>query len=230
MKKRPSILAIETSTEACSVALSMGSDLQERFQLASRQHADLILSFVDELLSTAQTTLTSLDAIAFGAGPGSFTGIRIAVSVAQGLAYAADLPVIPVSTLSALAQGVIRENGVSRVAACLDARMGQIYWNLFEVNADGLVMPLQKDQLSDPEQFALPNGNPADLWTIAGSGCREYPSIIIENNLKRIDQYFPNYYPHAQDVNVLAQADFLTENWVSADQALPVYLRHKVVG
>ena len=130
------ILAIETSSAACSAALSVDGEVVERDALAPRQHAALILPMIESLLAESGCAVGELDAIAFGRGPGSFTGVRIAASIVQGIAFAADLPVIPVSTLAALAFGAMRESSVPRVIAALDARREEVYWACYERTAD----------------------------------------------------------------------------------------------
>ena len=132
------ILAIETATEACSAALYVDGEVSERFQLAPREHALLILPMIDALLVDAGMSLGALDAVAYGRGPGSFTGVRIAASVAQGVAFAADLPVVAVSTLASLALGAMSATGQHSVMSALDARMNEVYWGLYEREPAGL--------------------------------------------------------------------------------------------
>src|SRR3569833_3307602 len=131
------LLAIDTATEACSAALYLDGAVNKRYVLAPREHALLILPMIDELLRDANLSPLELDAVAFGRGPGAFTGLRIAAGVAQGIAYGADLPVVPVSSLAALAQGCYRERGVTRVLATIDARIGEVYWGAYRLGSDG---------------------------------------------------------------------------------------------
>jgi tRNA threonylcarbamoyladenosine biosynthesis protein TsaB len=131
------LLALDTATEACSAAVWVDGTVLERYELAPRRHAALILPMIEAVLAEANLSPLQLDAIAFGRGPGAFTGVRIAVGIAQGIAFAADLPVIPISTLAALALGAAQETGYSRIAAALDARMGEVYWGVYAV-ADGM--------------------------------------------------------------------------------------------
>ena len=152
------ILAIETATEACSAALLIDGKIIERYQVQPRMHSQLILPMMNELLAEAGVALTALDAIAFGRGPGAFTGVRIAVGVAQGAAFAADLPVVPVSTLAALAQRGFRESGGRRLLPAYDARMQEVYWAAYEVDAQGLVSIRVADEVSAPDQVTLPDG------------------------------------------------------------------------
>ena len=136
------LLAIDTSTEACSAALGIGGDVRERYEFAPRQHAELILPMVDALLAEGQIKLKDLDGLAFGRGPGAFTGVRIATGVIQGLAFGAGLPVVPVSSLAALAQGAAP--GHSSIMSAFDARMGEVYWGAFAVDKQGLVRILRQ--------------------------------------------------------------------------------------
>ena len=134
------LLAIETSTPACSAALSIDGVVIERYALAPRQHAVLILPMIESLLLEAGISVAQLDALAFGRGPGSFTGVRIAASVIQGIAFAADLPVLPVSTLATLALGGMRITDKTQVMAALDARKSEIYWGCYTAAEDGAVV------------------------------------------------------------------------------------------
>ena len=121
------LLALDTATEACSAAVLADGEVLERYELAPRRHAALILPMIESVLAEAGLEISQLDAIAVGRGPGAFTGVRIAIGIAQGIAFAADLPVALVSTLAALALGTARDTGATRIAAALDARMGEIY-------------------------------------------------------------------------------------------------------
>ncbi len=134
------LLALETATEACSAAVWVDGAVLERYEIAPRRHAVLILPMVEAVLAEAGLTMNQLDAIAVGRGPGAFTGVRIAIGIAQGLAFAGDLPVVPVSTLAALALGAAREMGQTRIATALDARMGEIYWGTWAVSDDGVAL------------------------------------------------------------------------------------------
>ncbi len=127
------LLAIDTAGEACSAALYIEGAVQERFELASRRQSELILPMMEELLAEAELGLTQLDCLAFGCGPGAFTGLRIATGVIQAAAFASDLPVAPVSTLAGLAQGQFRQKGHRHLLPCFDARMQEVYWGAYRV-------------------------------------------------------------------------------------------------
>jgi tRNA threonylcarbamoyladenosine biosynthesis protein TsaB len=218
------LLAIETATEACSVALYLDGEVQESYRIAPRQHTELVLGMADALLAEAGLKLGALDALAFGRGPGAFTGVRIATAVIQGMAFAADLPVVPVSTLAALAQRGFTQYGWTNVAAAIDARMNEVYWGTFEAR-DGLICSLQDERVCPAEQTPLLDG---EGWYGIGSGWQTYAEALSARHGKAICEYRGEEFPHAADVAVLAVADI--DNAVSADQAIPVYLRDKVVG
>ena len=158
------ILALDTSTEACSVALWADGTVTERYELGS-QHSGRILPMTQEVLAEAGLVLTQLDAVAFGRGPGSFTGLRICAGVAQGLAFGADVPVVPVSSLAALAQGV----DAPRVLAAFDARMEQLYWGAYVRNAQGLVEPGGTEKVVAPRDVPVPADSGWKGTGLAGS-------------------------------------------------------------
>ncbi|HWQ94164.1 MAG TPA: tRNA (adenosine(37)-N6)-threonylcarbamoyltransferase complex dimerization subunit type 1 TsaB, partial [Gammaproteobacteria bacterium] len=172
------LLAIDTSTEACSAALLIGTETREHFKLAPREHAKLILPMVDKLLAEAGLSLSQLDAIAFGRGPGSFTGLRIAAGVAQGLAFGADVPVLPISTLAALAQGAYTDLGATRVLTALDARMSEVYWGVYQINGAGVMELHGAEEVCAPGNVSLPLDGE---WVGAGSGWKEYGAALREH-------------------------------------------------
>lgn len=214
------LLALDTSTEACSVALALDGDIVERYEIEPR-HGERLLPMVQALLAESGVALTQLDAIAFGRGPGSFTSLRIGAGVAQGLAFGADLPVVPVSSLAALAQGV----GASHVLAAFDARMRQVYWGAYVRGADGLVKLAGAEVVTDPAQVPLPD---AQAWTGAGSGWDVYHTALDERLGGAVQGWTPGLTPHAQAVARLGLASFAAGLALPAEQALPVYLRDDV--
>lgn len=219
------LLAIETATEACSAALYLDGEIRERYQIAPREHTALILPMVDELLAEAGLSPTQLDAVAFGCGPGAFTGVRIATGVVQGIAFAADLPVVPVSTLATLAQGARREFGWQRVAAAIDARMAEVYWGGFEDDGEGLMHPVTEEQVVAPQLVPLLEGG---SWHGIGSGWQSYAIELAQRQGTAVIDARGDYYPHAQDVATLAVAAYARGEAVAAEQALPRYLRNNV--
>ena len=217
------LLAIDTATEACSVALNLDGVIIERHTLEPRSHASQILPMVDALLAETELVLTALDAIGFDRGPGSFTGIRIGTSVVQGLAFGAELPVIPVSSLDILAQGVIDNVQSHNMVAMLDARMNEVYWATFKKHADVFVMQ-GEEQLSPPTQLSLSAGQ----WAVAGTGWGAYQSILQQNNDIEWTEVLPEALPRASDLAVLAARQWHKQGGMEPNQALPVYLRNNV--
>lgn len=220
------ILAIDTSTEACSAALLCDAQVHDRYQFAPREHGRLILKMIDEVLADAGLSLKQLDALAFGRGPGAFTGVRIATGVIQGLAFGADLPVLPVSSLAALAQGAARQHDATRALAALDARMGEIYWGVYQSDAAGLMVEVEAERVCPAQLIEIPAGTG---WFGVGSGFAAYAEILRERLGAALADCAPDAYPQARDVAVLGAAALARGEGVSAELALPVYLRDNVV-
>jgi len=220
------ILAIDASSEACSVALLNNNEIIERYDVVPRKHTELILPMVDEVLAESGTTLNQLDALAFNRGPGSFTGVRVSTSVAQGLAYAVDLPVIPVSGLATVAQGAWRTTQQDNILVLLDARMSEVYWAYFQQQQDCMKL-IGEEHVSSVSQVGKPGeGN----WLAAGSGVNVYTeevTALAENHAMTINT--DSQYPQARDVVALARIYFQAGNVVNAMDAQPTYLRDKVV-
>lgn len=219
------LLAIETATEACSAAVRIDDTVHARFELAPRAHARLILPMIDAVLGEAGIALGALDAIAFGRGPGAFTGLRIAAGVVQGLAFGADLPVVPTSTLQALAEGARRRGGAEHVAAAIDARMGEVYWGCFRWQA-GRWEEVIAETVARPEQVVLPEG---EAWQGAGSGWEAHTECLTEGFGVRL-RGWETAFPDARDIAWLAGGAVERGELLPAEAALPVYLRDKVVG
>jgi tRNA threonylcarbamoyladenosine biosynthesis protein TsaB len=219
------ILAIETATEACSAALLDDGAILERFEVAPQGHARLILPMLESLLAEAGLALGQLDALAFGRGPGSFTGVRIATGVVQGIAFGADLPVVPVSSLAAMAQGLADGEAAQRILCAFDARMGQVYWGAYEIEADGLVCLAGKECVCNPDAVPVVTAGP---WVGAGSGWASYGERIACHLREDLAAQFPEAMPHAMGVARLALQAFMQGRVVAADQAQPVYLRDQV--
>ncbi len=219
------LLAIETATEACSAALYLEGETRERYQVEAQGHSRLILPMMDDLLAEAGISLAQLDALAFGRGPGSFTGVRIATGVVQGAAFAAALPVVPVSTLAALAQGAHETYGDRQILTALDARMQEVYWGAYGVGDDALVA-LQGDEVVCPaNRVPVPEG---DVWIGVGPGWAAYSEVLCERLGSRGSTWRGDLLPHAHHVARLAAADVVKGHAVPAEQALPVYLRDNV--
>lgn len=220
------LLAIETSTEACSCALHIDGEIQEQSVIASRQHTTLILPQADKLLAEASLKPTQLDGLAFGCGPGSFTGLRIACGVAQGIAFAADIPVVPISSLATLAQAAYMEENAEKVLAAIDARMNEIYWGCYVINQQGIMSCQSEDSVDKPQEINLPNIGP---WYGVGTGWATYGEILAAQLKNAVQNYQGKKYPQARAMIPLALVAFQTGKIVSAEEALPVYLRNKVV-
>lgn len=219
------LLALDTATDACSAAAYGDGLVHECFELAPRRHAQLLLSMVDEVLARAGWDLSDLDAVAFGRGPGSFTGVRIATSTAQGLAFGAELPVVPVSSLGALAQAAFGIHGARRCAAAFDARMNEVYFGAFEIDADGTARPVTQERVCAPEEVPSLDG---DDWIGVGSGWAVHEARLKARLGERIQKIHAATYPRARDVAVQAAAGLRRGEAVSAEAALPVYLRDRV--
>ena len=219
------ILALETATDACSAALSIGGEISERFEIAPRRHVALLLPFVEDLLTEAGLAVGQLDAVAFGRGPGSFTGLRIAAGMAQGIAFGADLPVVPVSTLAAVAQCCVREQGAGAVLAALDARMHEVYFAPFRVGPDGLVTAAGEEVVCAPERVPLPAA--AD-WHAAGDGWSSYGETLRARLGLAVVDTMDTARPRAADVARLAKVSLQHGEALPAEQAAPVYLRNEV--
>lgn len=217
------ILAIDTATDACSAALWLDGEISERYAEAPQRHAGLILPMVDELLAAAGLAPAGLDALAFGRGPGSFTGLRIAAGVVQGLALGSGVGVAAVSDLAALAQRAVREVGVSRVLACLDARLGELYWGSYAVGADGRVAAVGPERLSAPDAVEIGDGR----WFGAGPGFAAAPTLAVRLG-PALAAFHPALLPSARDVLTLALPQVEAGALASAAEALPVYLRDEV--
>lgn len=218
------ILALETSTEWCSAAVGDGARWHCRDERVGHAHSERLLPLVDAALADAGWALRDLDGIAFGAGPGSFTGIRIGCGVAQGLAFAGSLPVIPIPTLAALAQQAFRDEGWPCVVACLDARMREVYVAAYARANDGW-REVAAAAVVVPGELALSLPNAIGQWAGAGSGFAAYPALASHLLLSKTA---PDAHPTAQSVGELALAPLAAGAGVAAADALPIYVRHRI--
>lgn len=214
------ILALDTSSEYCSVALWRDGAVDARATLAGQRHSELLLPMVDELLKRHGLTVKELDGIAFGQGPGSFTGLRIGCGVTQGLAFGAGLRVVGVGTLVAMAEAA----QAGQAVCCLDARMGEIYHAAYAKS--GMAWePVHAPSLCAPaEAPALPAGS----WTGCGSGFAVHGAALKSRYAGRLSAIIPDVFPHAKDIARLAAREFEAGRAVPAEQAVPVYIRDKV--
>jgi len=218
------LLAVETSTEACSAALFIDGEVAERFELAPKEHTKLILPMIDSLMADAGLKPQQLDALAFSRGPGSFTGVRIATGVIQGIALGADLPVVPVSTLAAIAQDFFDNNDENVAFVTMDARMGEIFWGVYRRDARGYAELIGDEAVTPAEQIEFP-----DLIGVGiGSGWGVYNQELIARLAERVSRYKAELLPRAGAVARLGARGFEQGLAVAVEQAMPVYLRDKV--
>jgi tRNA threonylcarbamoyladenosine biosynthesis protein TsaB len=220
------VLALDTATEACSVALGIDGRVLERYLELERGHAERLLPMIDEVLAEGGIVLGALDAIAFGRGPGGFTGVRLAAGVAQGLAFGANLGVVPVSNLAAVArQAVDLHPQARRVLAVTDARMREVYWAEFAVG--GALSPRGHEHVTGAAAVVVPAADPGSPWVAAGRGlmawpelaerCRTQGAIVLETLL-----------PRAREILALALPEVEAGQALPPEQALPVYVRDHV--
>jgi tRNA threonylcarbamoyladenosine biosynthesis protein TsaB len=236
-KTKMKILAIETATDACSAALLIDNETRVEYELAPRKHTQLILKQVESLMASAQLSLQDMDAIAFGKGPGAFTGLRIAAGVTQGLALAADLPVIPVSTLAAMAQQAYQHYQADHILVALDARINEVYWGEYQINLDQSIACLMgKEQVILPEKVQITTSSETDNnfeWLGVGSGWGVYETelkeIVTSQQTKHaLTDIYPELHPSAEQIAQLAAYEYQQGNLLSVEQAQPIYLRDKV--
>ncbi|HAU90745.1 MAG TPA: tRNA (adenosine(37)-N6)-threonylcarbamoyltransferase complex dimerization subunit type 1 TsaB [Alteromonas sp.] len=215
------ILTIDTATEACSVALQFNQALFTRYEVCPQQHSQKILPMVDAVMKEAGASLTELDGLAFGRGPGSFTGVRIATGIIQGLALGSQLPVAGVSTLAAMAQQVINSGDVSDVAVAIDARMGEVYFAHYQ-NQQGIATLVGEEQVTSPETAA----EQIDIssMAVAGTGWQAYPvlSELLNGQSASVS------YPYARFMLPLAEQTLSAGQGMAVDAITPEYLRNTV--
>ena len=218
------ILALDTCSECCSAALFYNGRLYEVSQLTQRGHSELILGMMDKLFEQADTTISSVEAIAFGRGPGSFTGVRVGVSVAQGIAFARNIPVIPISSLAAVAQQGVNLVDTDRFAVAIDARMGEIYCAHYK-RVEKVVILLDEERVCSPINF-LPINEKKTIGM--GTGWRTYATELTRQFSAQLANIKPEAYPMASGIVELAQVEIAAGRLLPAEQALPVYLRDNV--
>ncbi|WP_347291897.1 tRNA (adenosine(37)-N6)-threonylcarbamoyltransferase complex dimerization subunit type 1 TsaB [Kluyvera georgiana] len=220
------ILAIDTATEACSAALWNEGSTSAHFELCPREHTQRILPIVQDILTESGVSLTELDALAFGRGPGSFTGVRIGIGIAQGLALGAELPMIGVSTLATMAQGAWRKQGATRVLAAIDARMGEVYWAEYQRDEQGVWHGEETEAVLKPEavqqRLAELNGE----WATVGTGWAAWPEMAQGANVTLNDGGVT--LPEAEDMLPIACQLLAQGKTVAVEKAEPVYLRNEV--
>jgi tRNA threonylcarbamoyladenosine biosynthesis protein TsaB len=237
------LLAFETATEACSVALWIDGEVRERFEVAPRRHAELALPWAEQLLAEAGIAKSQLDTIAVGRGPGAFTGVRLAIALAQGIALALDRPVVPVSTLAVLAmraclpplplagEGQLRaaKQGegmqANHILAAIDARMGEVYSAAFRVQSSDPTA-ISAERVSSPEAIELPDAD--TRWLGVGTGFAAADGALRKHLDKRLLAVDATALPHASDVANLAAAAFARGEALPPERLEPAYLRDNV--
>ena len=220
------LLAIETSTEACSVALLCGSDMQTDHRMAAQQHGRLVLPMIDELMAHSGLSVAQLDGVVFGCGPGSVTGVRIAVALTQGIALGADVGVVGISTMNTVAQGAHRVYGDQHLAISLDARMGEVYFAAYTLSEESVMRAVTEEFLCAPEKLPELDGNTP--WQWAGTGAERYTDILLEHYHVEGDSIRADVWPDAQDLISLAIPKVQRGELQACETAMPVYLRNKV--
>lgn len=216
------LLAFDTASSACALALINEANITCVDRVEPMQQSKLILPLLQEILKSANLSLSDLDTVAFGCGPGSFTGMRIAASVVQGLSLAVKLPIIKISTLAAMAQAAFLERQWQKVIVIVDARMGQVYWGAYALNAAGIMELVGEECVCTPDQVVAPSGT---NWLGVGDGWDVYKDVLAKQL---------NFYPAAiqgdqmptgMALAVLAKAKFIADEFITIDEALPAYLR-----
>ena len=220
------ILAIDTATEACSVALLDNGTTHACFELCPREHTQRILPMVRDTLNQAGVLLSDINALAFGRGPGSFTGVRIGIGIAQGLALGAELPMIGVSTLATMAEGAWRNTGATRVLAAIDARMGEVYWAEYTRDEQGVWHGEESEAVLTPEAAGERMKQLSGEWATVGTGWPAWPEMAKESGLTLVDGKV--LLPAAEDMLPIARQLLAAGNTVAVEKAEPVYLRNTV--
>ena len=215
------LLAVETATEACSVAVWVDGQVRERFEIAPRRHTELVLPWAEALLAEAGINRSQVDAIAVGRGPGAFTGVRLAIGIAQGIALALDRQVVAVSSLAALALGA---NTPGRCLAAIDARMGEVYLGAFACDDGGLIA-LSPEVVVKPDAAIIPDG---DGWYGAGTGFAASEGALQARMAGRLAVVDAQALPHAAEVARLAVAALARGEGQAPERVEPAYLRNDV--
>ncbi|MBE0485185.1 tRNA (adenosine(37)-N6)-threonylcarbamoyltransferase complex dimerization subunit type 1 TsaB [Marinobacter sp.] len=223
------LLALDTSSEGCSAALWLDGQISERFELAPRGHTRLLMPMIRDVLAEQGLVPADLDALAFARGPGSFTGLRIATGVVQGLAWGLSLPVVPVSSLAAVALAGIEAHRLTDgdlIAVAFDARMGEVYWGCFQCR-EGLPVMIGEERVCSPVAVSLPELESDAGWIGVGQGwafVKDMPEAVV-SRIRTIDH---SLIPRAAQVARLAEQGYRQGCAVPAQRAQPVYIRDEV--
>ncbi|MBI3171919.1 MAG: tRNA (adenosine(37)-N6)-threonylcarbamoyltransferase complex dimerization subunit type 1 TsaB [Hydrocarboniphaga effusa] len=218
-------LAIDTATEACSVALLVNGEIHERFEVVQREHTQKLLPMIQALMAESGKSFAQLDGIACGVGPGSFAGVRIGVGVVKGLALARDLPVVGVSSLAMLAQRAMRLEKVAAVAAAIDARMNEIYFGAYRRSADGHPEAIIAERVCAAGRAPRLDAGP---WLAAGTGWAPYEAALRSALGVLLEKIDSTALPHAEDALHLALPEFVAGRAIYSDALAPAYLRDNV--
>jgi tRNA threonylcarbamoyladenosine biosynthesis protein TsaB len=218
------LLAVETATQACSAALYIDGQIRQRFEVAPQQHTKLILPMIDSLMNEAGLKPQQLDGLAFSRGPGSFTGVRIATGIIQGIAFGADLPVVPVSTLAALAQNFFNHHPETLAFTGMDARMSEIFWGVYEKNPQGFAQLVGEEAVTPATEIIFPQRQGVGL----GSAWAVYQTALTEKIGLLLQGVASSPLPEAAAIAQLGVFGLQANQGVPAEYAMPVYLRDKV--
>ncbi len=214
------ILALDASTEHCSAALWRDGAVFERSARAGQTHSEMLIAMADEVMAEAGIALPQVSGIAFGAGPGSFTGLRVACAVAQGLAFPGDIPLAGIGTLQALAAGA----GAEAVVCCIDARMGEVYHAAYRRDGDAYAEVLAPRVCAPDAVPDLPPGR----WTACGGGFAVYSGVLRQRYCAQLESVLDERVPQARDIACLAAPVFAAGRGIRADAAAPLYVRDRV--
>lgn len=224
-------LAIDAATEACSVALmkkpsAQSSNIISQFELCPQSHSLVLLPMVDAVLKEANVTLAEIEGLFYGRGPGSFTGVRIGIGVAQGLAFSANLPTVGISTMQTMAQQAFEQLGEKQVCVAIDARMSEVYTGIFNVNDQGLMVLSGEEQVLPPEQLVaqFSQQNHSAMYGV-GTGWQSYQQQLSP---LKINQEVEILYPDARYMLAQGELELAQGKGLPAEQAQPVYVRDTV--
>ncbi|WP_241595065.1 tRNA (adenosine(37)-N6)-threonylcarbamoyltransferase complex dimerization subunit type 1 TsaB [Rosenbergiella epipactidis] len=220
------LLALDTATEACSVALLNQGQIEAQFALTPREHTQRILPMVEHALRDQQLTLQQLDALVCCLGPGSFTGVRIGIGIAQGLAYGAQLSLIGISSLEALAEGAWRRHQAEKVLVAIDARMGEVYWAIYQRDEQGVWQGKETEQVLSPQVAVEKMHSLTGEWMTAGTGWQAYPELRAGHTLAL--QESESLLPQAEDMLPLAYRQLQAGHLIHPAEIEPIYLRNEV--
>lgn len=219
------ILALDTSASACSVALLIDDEIHLLHEIDPMQQAKRVLPMVQELITAHGVGLTDLDALAFGCGPGSFTGVRIAASVMQGFSFASGVPLIKISSLAAVGQAAYTDLGWKKLLVGIDARISEVYWGIYQVDDSGLVKLSGQEKVCAPQAISIPDGND---WYAVGSAWGEYKEKLLATLPFTPLNIDATQLPVASAIALLAKDKFLRNEFTMAEDAMPIYLRDNV--